>query len=265
MCRGRNDPPDIAGTEAALVGLAESGAVRRSPIGDDCEPLAAPLPDRRLILVRHGATAWNAEGRFTTPNGRRALARRAASRPRPRRRALAGVGIDRVDLLAASPGARDGRGDRRGAPGRAARDHRRAPARDRRRAVRGPDRRRDRGRADGRASSTDGGPRPTPSLPDGAETYESAVARARSFFGDVRDLPGDDARGHPRLAGARARDGGRSWASTPVFTGGCGSTTATVRSSRSTSRRRASSRSTSTRATSGSDPDVADGWASGRK
>ena len=29
-----------------------------------------------------------------------------------------------------------------------------------------------------------------PVFPDGAETYESAVARARSFFGDVRDLPG---------------------------------------------------------------------------
>lgn len=34
VCRGRNDPPDIAGTKAALVGLAESGAIRRSAIGD---------------------------------------------------------------------------------------------------------------------------------------------------------------------------------------------------------------------------------------
>ena len=34
VCRGRNDPPDIAGTEAALVSLAESGAIRRSAIGD---------------------------------------------------------------------------------------------------------------------------------------------------------------------------------------------------------------------------------------
>ena len=29
-----------------------------------------------------------------------------------------------------------------------------------------------------------------PAWPDGAESYESAVARARSFFDDVRDLPG---------------------------------------------------------------------------
>jgi 2-hydroxychromene-2-carboxylate isomerase len=35
VCRGRNDPPDVAGTLEALTGLAESGAVRRSPIGDD--------------------------------------------------------------------------------------------------------------------------------------------------------------------------------------------------------------------------------------
>ena len=68
------------------------------------------------------------------------------------------------DVLAASPGARDGRGDRRGGPRAAGRDHRRAPARDRRRPVRGPDRRRDRGRAVGRGSSTDGDPRPTPSF-----------------------------------------------------------------------------------------------------
>lgn len=34
VCRGRNDPPDIAGTKAALVSLAESGAIRRSAIGD---------------------------------------------------------------------------------------------------------------------------------------------------------------------------------------------------------------------------------------
>ena len=65
VCRGRNDPPDIAGTEAALVSLAESGG--RSAAARSAMPRASgsPLPDR-LILVRHGATAWNAEGRFTT-------------------------------------------------------------------------------------------------------------------------------------------------------------------------------------------------------
>jgi 2-hydroxychromene-2-carboxylate isomerase len=35
VCRGRNDPPDLTGTETALVALSESGAIRRSPIGDD--------------------------------------------------------------------------------------------------------------------------------------------------------------------------------------------------------------------------------------
>ena len=35
VCRGRNDPPDLAGTLAALNGLAESGAIRQSPVGDD--------------------------------------------------------------------------------------------------------------------------------------------------------------------------------------------------------------------------------------
>jgi hypothetical protein len=35
VCRDRNDPADIPGTDAELVRLAGSGAIRRSPIGDD--------------------------------------------------------------------------------------------------------------------------------------------------------------------------------------------------------------------------------------
>jgi 2-hydroxychromene-2-carboxylate isomerase len=35
VCRDRNDPADLAGTEAELARLADAGAVRRSPIGDD--------------------------------------------------------------------------------------------------------------------------------------------------------------------------------------------------------------------------------------
>jgi 2-hydroxychromene-2-carboxylate isomerase len=35
VCRDRNDPPDLAGTHAELTRLAEAGAIRRSPIGDD--------------------------------------------------------------------------------------------------------------------------------------------------------------------------------------------------------------------------------------
>ena len=53
------------------------------------------LPDRRLILLRHGRTAWNAEGRFTTRTDvlldaeGREPARQAGA-------ALAGVRIDRI-------------------------------------------------------------------------------------------------------------------------------------------------------------------------
>jgi 2-hydroxychromene-2-carboxylate isomerase len=35
VCRDRNDPPDLAGTHEGLTRLAESGAIHRSPIGDD--------------------------------------------------------------------------------------------------------------------------------------------------------------------------------------------------------------------------------------
>ncbi len=35
VCRERNDPADLPGTEAELARLADAGAVRRSPIGDD--------------------------------------------------------------------------------------------------------------------------------------------------------------------------------------------------------------------------------------
>jgi hypothetical protein len=35
VCRDRNDPPDLPGTRAELERLAEAGAIRQSPIGDD--------------------------------------------------------------------------------------------------------------------------------------------------------------------------------------------------------------------------------------
>jgi len=35
VCRERNDPPDVPGTQAELTRLAQDGGIRRTPIGDD--------------------------------------------------------------------------------------------------------------------------------------------------------------------------------------------------------------------------------------
>ena len=121
----------------------------------------SPLPDR-LILVRHGATAWNAEGRFTTrtdvelsPSGRDEAAAAAQG--------LAGIGIERVMCSPLLRARATGEAIAAVAPG--------PPA----------------VTIDERLREIDAGPFEGLT---GAETYESAVARARSFFGDVRDLPG---------------------------------------------------------------------------
>jgi probable phosphoglycerate mutase len=52
-------------------------------------------PERRLILVRHGATAWNAEGRYTTRSDI-PLSPAGLEQARTTAAALAGEGIDRV-------------------------------------------------------------------------------------------------------------------------------------------------------------------------
>ena len=256
VCRGRNDPPDIAGTEAALV---EPGRVGSDPAQRDrrCRRASgSPLPDRR--------SSWcGTAPRPGTPRAGSRPGRTSSSRPAGRERGRgrgAGAGRHRD---------RAGRCARRfsGRARRARRSPRRprgAPAvtiDERLREIdagpfEGPDRRRDRGRADGRAV-------PPMAIRDrprvsGRRRDLRVGCRPRTVVLRRRSRPArDDARGDPRLAGPRARDGGDPRASTPAFTGGCGSTTATVRSSRSTSRRRGWSRSTSTRATSGSDPDVA--------
>jgi len=140
------------------------------------------------VLVRHGATAWNAEGRFTTrtdvelsPAGRE-QAEAAA-------KGLAGLALDRVVCSPLKRARATGEAIAAAAPS-------------------GPP-----VTVDERLREIDAGPfegltgaeieaGPTaeefhrwrsetdPAWPDGAETYESAVARARSFFDDVRDLPG---------------------------------------------------------------------------
>lgn len=145
-------------------------------------------PDRLLVLVRHGATVWNAEGRFTTrtdielsPAG---LEQAAAAG-----KGLAGIAIDRIvcsplrraratgeAIAAATPSALSVTVDERlreidAGPfeGLTGAEIEAGPMADEFHRWR---------------SETD------PAWPDGAESYESAVARARSFFDDVRDLPG---------------------------------------------------------------------------
>jgi broad specificity phosphatase PhoE len=54
-----------------------------------------PSPERRLILVRHGATVWNAEGRYTTRTDV-PLSPAGIEQARATAAALAGEGVDRV-------------------------------------------------------------------------------------------------------------------------------------------------------------------------
>jgi len=147
----------------------------------------SPLPDR-LILVRHGATAWNAEGRFTTrtdvelsPVGREEAEAAA--------RALAGIGIARVMCSPLLRARATGEAIAAAAPGPPA-----VTIDERLREM-------DAGPFEGlTGAEIEAGPlaeefhrwrsETDPEFPDGAETYESAVARAGSFFADVRDLPG---------------------------------------------------------------------------
>ena len=140
------------------------------------------------MLVRHGATSWNAEGRFTTrtdvelsPEGVRQADEAA--------RALAGAEIDRVVCSPLQRARATGE-----AIATAAHGHPPVTIDERLREI-------DAGPFEGlTGAEIEAGPlaeqfhrwrsETDPEFPDGAETYESAVARARSFFGDVRDLPG---------------------------------------------------------------------------
>jgi broad specificity phosphatase PhoE len=146
-----------------------------------------PLPDR-LVLVRHGATAWNAEGRFTTrtdvelsPEGVEQAAAAAD--------ALAGIGIDRVVCSPLQRARATGEAIAAAAPGPPP-----VTIDERLREI-------DAGPFEGlTGAEIEAGPMAAefhrwrsetdPAWPDGAERYESAVARARSFVADVRALPG---------------------------------------------------------------------------
>jgi broad specificity phosphatase PhoE len=140
------------------------------------------------VLVRHGATVWNAEGRFTTrtdvelsPAGREQA--EAAGK------GLAGIAFDRVICSPLQRARATGEAIAAAAPS--------APpvtVDERLREI-------DAGPFEGlTGAEIEAGPmaeefhrwrsETDPTWPDGAETYESAAARARSFFDDVRDLPG---------------------------------------------------------------------------
>jgi broad specificity phosphatase PhoE len=147
-----------------------------------------PPPERRLVLVRHGATSWNAEGRFTTrtdvelsPEGVRQADEAA--------RALAGAEIDRVVCSPLQRARATGE-----AIATAAHRHPPVTIDERLREI-------DAGPFEGlTGAEIEAGPMAAeyhrwrsetdPAWPDGTETYDSAVARVQAFFADVRDLPG---------------------------------------------------------------------------
>jgi len=145
--------------------------------------------DRLLVLVRHGATTWNAEGRFTTRSDVELSPEGVEQAAEAARDLAAAVAVDRVVC----------------SPLRRARATGEAIAA----AASGPPpvtiderlREIDAGPFEGlTGAQIESGPladafhrwrsETDPIWPDGAEPYESAVARARSFFDDVRDLPG---------------------------------------------------------------------------
>jgi ribonuclease H / adenosylcobalamin/alpha-ribazole phosphatase len=146
-------------------------------------------PERRLILLRHGATVWNAEGRYTTrtdlplSEAGRAQARASAA-------ALADAGIDRVlcsPLRRARETAEAVAGAQTGPRPAVAVDERLTEI--------------DAGPFEGLTpSEIDAGPLAAahaawradtdPVTPAGAETLESAAARAAAFFAAVRELDG---------------------------------------------------------------------------
>ena len=144
--------------------------------------------DRLLVLVRHGATTWNAEGRFTTRTDVE-LSAEGAEQASAAARDLAALPIDRVVCSPLRRARATGEAIAAAAPG--------APpvtVDDRLREI-------DAGPFEGlTGAQIEAGPlaesfhrwrsETDPEWPDGTESYASAVARARAFFDDVRNLPG---------------------------------------------------------------------------
>jgi len=147
-----------------------------------------PPPDRLLVLVRHGATVWNAEGRFTTRTDVE-LSPEGVEQAAAAARGLGAIAVDRVVCSPLRRARSTGEAIAAAAPGRPA-----VTVDERLREI-------DAGPFEGlTGAEIEAGPlaaefhrwrsETDPAWLDGTETYESAVARARSFFEDVRDLPG---------------------------------------------------------------------------
>jgi broad specificity phosphatase PhoE len=140
------------------------------------------------VLVRHGATTWNAEGRFTTRTDVE-LSPEGAEQASAAGRDLAALPIERVVCSPLRRARATGEAIAAAAPGAPP-----ATVDDRLREI-------DAGPFEGlTGAQIEAGPlaesfhrwraETDPEWPDGTESYASAVARARSFFDDVRDLPG---------------------------------------------------------------------------
>jgi probable phosphoglycerate mutase len=140
------------------------------------------------VLVRHGATTWNTEGRFTTRTDVE-LSPEGVEQAEAAARGFAAVVVDRVICSPLRRAAATGEAIAAAAPGRPP-----VTIDERLREI-------DAGPFEGLTGpEIEAGPlaaafhrwrsETDPVWPDGAEPYESAVARARSFFNDVRHLPG---------------------------------------------------------------------------
>ena len=140
------------------------------------------------MLVRHGATVWNAEGRFTTRTDVE-LSPEGVDQATEAARALAATEIDRVVCSPLMRARATGEAIAAAAPG-----HPPVTVDDRLREI-------DAGPFEGlTGAEIEAGPLASvfhhwrsetdPAWPDGTETYDAAVARASAFFADIRDLPG---------------------------------------------------------------------------
>jgi glucosyl-3-phosphoglycerate phosphatase len=153
------------------------------------KPSGSRPAERLLVLVRHGATIWNAEGRFTTRTDVELSPEGVEQAAAAARDLAAAVAIDRVVCSPLGRARATGEAIADAAPGSPP-----VTVDERLREI-------DAGPFEGlTGAEIEAGPlaaefhrwrsETDPTWPDGAEPYESVLPRAASFFADVRDLPG---------------------------------------------------------------------------